>query len=72
MAEEAPGYQCPKCGCKSCEQDQFQATGGDVARVFNVQNRKYYTVSCARCGYTELYKALDSSAGLDVLDFIMR
>ena len=36
MAEEAPGYQCPKCGCKSCEQDQFQATGGDVARVFNV------------------------------------
>ena len=50
MVEEAPGYQCPKCGCKSCEQDQFQA----------------------RCGYTELYKALDSSAGLDVLDFIMR
>ena len=36
MAEEAPGYQCPKCGCKSCEQDQFQAKGGDVARVFNV------------------------------------
>ena len=72
MDEEAVGYQCPKCGCKSCEQDQFQATGGDVARVFNVQNRKYYTVSCARCGYTELYKALDRSRKLDVLDFIMR
>ena len=66
MEEEAPGYQCPKCGCKSCEQDQFQATGGDVARVFNVQNRKYDTVSFARCGYTGLYKALNRSAGLDV------
>ena len=72
MAEEAPGYQCPKCGCKSCEQDQFPAAGGDLARVFNVQNRKYDTVSCTRCGYTGLCRALDRSAGLDVLDFIMR
>lgn len=66
MAEEASCYQCPKCGCRSCGQDQFPAAGGDLARVFNVQNRKYDTVSFACCGYTGLYKALNRSAGLDV------
>lgn len=71
MEEGTPRYECPKCGCRTCEQDQFQATGGNVARLFDVQNRKFYTVSCARCGYTEIYKSSDTSPALDVLDFFI-
>ena len=49
-------YICPKCGNTSFENDQFQATGGNFAKIFDVQNKKFITVSCTRCGYTELYK----------------
>ena len=65
-------YVCPKCGCTQYEADRLQATGGNFAKLFDVQNKKFVTVSCCQCGYTELYKALNRSAGLDVLDFIMR
>lgn len=62
-------YVCPKCGCQQYEADQFQATGGNFAKIFDIQNKKFVTVSCARCGYTELYKA-KSSDGWDILDFL--
>ena len=63
-------YQCPKCGGTSYESDQFQATGGNFAKLFDVQNKKFITVSCTQCGYTELYKT-DTSAGWNILDFLM-
>ena len=63
-------YKCPKCGCTSCEVDQLQATGGTMAKLFDIQNKRFTTVSCTRCGYTELYKAV-SDDGMDVLDFLM-
>ena len=48
-------YICPKCGCHEYDSDQFQATGGNFAKLFDVQNKKFITVSCRECGYTELY-----------------
>lgn len=63
-------YVCPKCGNKHYETDQFQATGGNFARLFDVQNKKFTTISCTQCGYTELYKAR-SSQGWDILDFLI-
>lgn len=63
-------YVCPKCGCQHYVHDQFQATGGNFAKVFDIQNKKFITISCANCGYTELYKA-QNSAGWDILDFLL-
>ncbi|MDD6883804.1 MAG: zinc ribbon domain-containing protein [Eubacteriales bacterium] len=63
-------YVCPKCGCHGYESDQFQATGGNFAKIFDVQNKKFVTISCLACGYTELYKA-QSSSGWNVLDFLI-
>ena len=48
-------YICPKCGNRSYEADQLQATGGNFAKLFDIQNKKFVTVSCTACGYTELY-----------------
>ena len=45
-------YVCPKCGNTQYESDQFQATGGNFAKIFDVQNKKFITISCTRCGYT--------------------
>ncbi|WP_061316694.1 zinc ribbon domain-containing protein [Clostridium botulinum] len=67
---EKQQYICPKCGNRGYESDQFQATGGNFAKLFDVQNKKFITISCKKCGYTELYK-VQTSAGWNVLDFLI-
>ena len=67
---EMKQYVCPKCNNTSYENDQFQATGGNLAKIFDVQNKKFITISCKKCGYTELYKAT-SSDGWNILDFLI-
>ena len=62
-------YVCVKCGCTRYEADRFQATGGNFAQLFDVQNKKFVTVTCAQCGYTELYKQPENAA-MNVLDFL--
>lgn len=62
-------YVCPKCGCGQYEEDQFQSTGGNFAKIFDVQNKKFMTVSCTRCGYTELYKRKTDDL-MNILDFL--
>ena len=63
-------YVCPKCGNRTYETDQFQATGGNFAKIFDIQNKKFVTVSCTHCGYTELYKA-QTRDGWNILDFLL-
>ena len=62
-------YECAKCGCRDYGTDQFQATGGNFAKIFDVQNKRFITVSCRQCGYTELYRA-QTDTGMNVLDFL--
>lgn len=56
-------YKCPKCGNTQYETDEFRATGGMLSKVFDVQNKKFTTVSCTQCRFTELYKADSSTLG---------
>ena len=63
-------WKCPKCGNGEYEKDQLQATGGNFSKVFNVQNKKFITISCKKCGYTELYRE-ETSAGMNIFDFLM-
>ncbi|MBP3596623.1 MAG: zinc ribbon domain-containing protein [Clostridia bacterium] len=61
---------CPKCNNTEFEKDQFQATGGTFSKIMDIQNKKFITISCKKCGYTELYKAL-TSATENIFDFFM-
>lgn len=63
-------YRCPKCGGGEYASDQFQATGGNFAKIFDVQNKKFITISCRSCGYTELYRA-ETDGAMNILDFLM-
>jgi predicted nucleic-acid-binding Zn-ribbon protein len=63
-------YVCPKCGNESFTQDQFQATGGGLSKLMDVQNKRFITISCTRCGFTELYKG-ETDTGMNVLDFLL-
>lgn len=67
---EKKQYVCEKCGNTHYVSDQMQATGGNFSKVFDIQNKKFTTISCSRCGYTELYRE-QGSDGWDILDFLM-
>ena len=61
-------YECPKCGGRDYETDRMRTTGGGFAKIFDVQNKKFTTVSCSHCGYTELYKGKTTTLG-NIFDF---
>lgn len=67
---EKKQFECCKCGSHSYVHDQFQATGGNFAKIFDVQNKKFISISCSQCGYTELYRR-ETSTGWDILDFLI-
>jgi len=61
-------FKCPKCGHTQYEIGEFRATGGFWTKIFNVQSQRFSTVTCARCKFTEIYKAESSMLG-NVFDF---
>ena len=61
-------YKCAKCGSTDYETGEFRATGGNFAKIFDIQNRKFSTVSCQQCGYTEIYKG-ETSKLANIFDF---
>ena len=61
-------WQCEKCGYPDYEVDEFRATGGILAKIFDVQNKKFTTVSCLQCHFTEIYRTDSSSLG-NIFDF---
>lgn len=61
-------WTCPKCSNTTFEVDEFRATGGNLAKIFDVQNKKFSTITCSRCKYTELYKGSTSTLG-NIFDF---
>ncbi|MFZ5516989.1 MAG: zinc ribbon domain-containing protein [Candidatus Zhuqueibacterota bacterium] len=61
-------FKCPKCGNTQYEIGEFRATGGFWTKIFNVQTQRFSTVTCARCKFTEIYKAESSMLG-NIFDF---
>ncbi|TKX73106.1 hypothetical protein EXE46_14920 [Halorubrum sp. GN11_10-6_MGM] len=56
---------CPKCGGRETETDEIATSGTGLTKMFDVQNRKFLVVSCAECGYSELYKGQSSGNAID-------
>jgi hypothetical protein len=61
-------YKCPKCSNTGYDIGEFRAPGGFWTKIFDVQSRKFTTVTCNRCKYTEIYHAPSSMLG-NVFDF---
>ncbi|NMP15337.1 zinc ribbon domain-containing protein [Thalassotalea sp. Y01] len=61
-------WHCPKCGHKDFETGEMRVSGGFWSRIFDVQNKRYFAVSCENCRYTEFYKGSASTVG-NVFDF---
>ena len=63
-----PNYTCPKCNNPQYETGEFRATGGFLTKIFDIQSKRFTTVTCTQCKYTEIYKT-DSSTLRNIFDF---
>ena len=70
MEQRKIQYVCDKCGHQHYTHDQIQTTGGNFSKLFDVQNKKFITISCKNCGFTELYRR-ETGTGMNVLDFLL-
>jgi predicted nucleic-acid-binding Zn-ribbon protein len=52
--ESQKNFSCAKCQGNNCKTGALRTTGSGISRFLNLQNQKYNTVSCEKCGYTEL------------------
>lgn len=66
MAEK---FECAKCRNTEYETGELRAAGGFWTKIFNIDNRRFMTVSCTSCHYTEIYGGDTNMAG-NVLDFL--
>jgi len=60
---------CPKCNHKEYEVSEIRVTGSFWTKIFNIQNKKYSSVTCLKCCYTEFYKGQKSSTLTNIFDF---
>ncbi len=63
-------YECPKCGSTTFEKDEMRATGSGLSKIFDVQNKRFITITCSNCRYTEFYKRGDSGTLSNIFDFL--
>ena len=65
---EHENYRCPKCSSPVFDVGEIRAAGGFWSKIFDVQGRKFTTVICRRCRYTEFFAADSSTLG-NIFDF---
>jgi len=63
-------YLCPKCGNRQCEVGEIRTTGSYLTKIFNIQNKRFTSVICTRCRYSEFYSVSSSKIG-DIFDFFV-
>lgn len=61
-------YKCPKCSNTQCDIGEMRAAGGFWSKIFDVQGKRFSTVTCTRCKYTEIFLAESSMLG-NIFDF---
>jgi uncharacterized protein len=64
-----PNWTCPKCEHKDFLTGSIRASGGRLASIFDIEDKKLTTITCERCRYTEMYMAKNSRLE-NVLDLI--
>lgn len=70
ISGEKKSFICAKCGNTTYASGKISTTGGILTKIFNLQSNKFITVSCLKCGYTELYKTVTSGIE-NVADFLI-
>lgn len=49
-------YKCPKCTSETIESGKIRVAKGFWSKLITPIGYSFFTVTCVKCGYTELYK----------------
>jgi len=61
-------WSCLKCNQKKYKVSEIRVAGSFWTKIFNIQNKKFTSVSCEKCSYTEFYKDKPSSTIENIFD----
>ena len=62
-------WKCAKCNGIEYSEDTVAMTGSSWSKFMNIQNRKFLSVTCSNCSYTEFYKGI-TRGWESVIDFL--
>lgn len=51
----AQEFVCARCEHQGAQVERLAMTGTGLSRLLEIQHHRYAFVSCANCGYTEVY-----------------
>lgn len=69
----AARFKCAKCKNSTAKVRRFAATGSGITRFIDWQHNEFISVSCGRCGYTEMYDPEvfgDKGKAVEILDLL--
>jgi predicted nucleic-acid-binding Zn-ribbon protein len=61
-ADAGDGNGCPKCGETETDVVSLSTNDGLVSKMITLPDEGFTAVSCAFCGYSELYREADSES----------
>jgi|WetSurMetagenome_2_1015567.scaffolds.fasta_scaffold177695_1 uncharacterized protein len=64
-------YKCPKCGTSQHEIGEIWTAGSMWTRILGFHNRRFTSVTCSMCHFTEFYKVPRKNIG-EVVNFTAR
>jgi predicted nucleic-acid-binding Zn-ribbon protein len=64
-------YVCPKCQNTTYNVGETREVAGLVSKILNLQVRRFKTVTCTRCGFTEYFERRQSPIS-NVVDLFVR
>jgi predicted nucleic-acid-binding Zn-ribbon protein len=67
---EHVNYKCLRCNHRSYEVGEMYVAGGFWSKVFDVEGRKFSTVTCTNCRHTEFFN-IERSKLANVLDLFV-
>ena len=53
-------WACEKCRNREFETGEMRVAGGFWSKIFDVQGRQFFSVTCTNCKYTEFYQGSSS------------
>jgi len=62
-------YSCPKCGNQIADIGEIRTTSSFLTKIFDIQNRRFTSVTCTKCRYTDFYNIPPKRIG-EFLDFV--
>jgi predicted nucleic-acid-binding Zn-ribbon protein len=71
ITQSSPPFKCSKCGCTSYTQGQSLTSGGFLSKILNIQTRKFVTITCNDCGFSEFYERYQNPIA-NVVDILIR